>query len=87
MEFKQKRILSLATAVFEGGIYSGVLIGWSSLVFILKSEGEIIQFNVSNLTMMDYNFDGFSQKQKSSSYKVNHYFTARVLLNLSRRRV
>ena len=78
MEFKQKRILSLATAVFEGGIYSGVLIGWSSLVFILKSEGEI-QFYVSNLDMMDYHFDGFSQKQKSSSYSEPLFYGSRPL--------
>ena len=39
MEFKLKRILSLVTAILEGGIYSGVLIGWSSLVYILKEEG------------------------------------------------
>ena len=42
MEFKLKRILSLVTAVLEGGIYSGVLIGWSSLVYILKEEGTVI---------------------------------------------
>lgn len=40
MEFRVKRILSLLTAILEGGIFSGVLIGWSSLVYILKKEGE-----------------------------------------------
>ena len=40
MQFSVKRILSLLTAIFEGGIFSGVLIGWSSLVYILKQEGD-----------------------------------------------
>ena len=39
MNFGLKRNLSLLSAVFESGLYSGVIIGWSSMAFILKTEG------------------------------------------------
>jgi len=36
---KVKRGLSLGTAIVEQYFYSGLLVGWASLVYILKEEG------------------------------------------------
>ena len=48
MEFRLKRNLCLVTAIFEGAIFSGVLIGWSSLVYSLKKEGRALRcINIS----------------------------------------
>jgi len=39
MNFRRKRIFSLLTAIYESGLFSGVIIGWGSWAYVLKHEG------------------------------------------------
>jgi len=39
MNFRRERILSLLTAIYESGLFSGVIIGWGSWAYVLKHEG------------------------------------------------
>ena len=46
MNFRRKRIFSLLTAIYESGLFSGVIIGWVSWAYVLKHEGKYLRLTL-----------------------------------------